>query len=277
MGMVLNKMSIAPTEYPRREIYPRAPLEWVACEFQFPLAPALIQEPAINDVSKAVRVDLPVIRQEEVQTMSLGPAQSSTVADRRYRLLDMKGTRSAVLAGSAIIVETTHYGGYADFRSLIQRVLTSVQTITPIVGIERVGLRYVNEIRLSKQINNVSDWQGWVSNGILQVLDIVGALHPNTLETILRLESKAGMVTVRLASLTGGQVIGNEPLRRRPPLHEGPLFVVDIDSYWVKGDGDFLEFEIESLLKLIDDLHDPVDHIFQSTVTDRFREEMRSR
>ena len=270
-------MSIAPKEYQSREIYPSPPLEWAACELQFPLAPALVQEDAVNAMSKAVRLDLPVIRQEEVQKMSLGPAQSSTATDRRYRFLDMKSTRSTVLTGSAIIVETTHYTGYKDFRSLIGRVLESVQNITPIVGIERVGLRYVNEIRLSKQVDYVSDWKGWVSNGILQVLDIVGDLNPNTLETILRLESKVGNITVRLASLPGGLVIGNEPLRRRPPLHEGPVFVVDIDSYWGSRDGSFLEFEIESLLRLVDDLHDPIGHIFQSTVTDSLREDMRGR
>ena len=268
-------MSVAPREYPHREIYPSAPLEWVACEIRFPLAPALVQQPAIDAMSKAVRLDLPVLRPEEVQTMSLGPVQSSSVAERRFRFLDMKSTKSAIIAGSAVIIETTRYEEYDSFRVLVKKVLSSVQNITQVVGVERVGLRYVNEIRVPAQVSSVQDWQGWMADSIVQVLDIAEDLRPHTLETVLRLGSQVGYVTVRLASLTEGAIIGNDPLRRRSALHNGPLFVIDIDSYWERGDGDFLDFEVVSLLELMDDLHEPVGRVFQSTLTDKLRQEMR--
>lgn len=268
-------MSAMPSDYPRREIYPRAPLEFVACEIRYPLAPALGQQTVPEAMLAAISHDLPIPREENVQTLTLGPGQTSAVTEPRFRFLDRKRTQSAVVSKSAVTIETTGYEEYGDFRALLGKVLSAVRGITTIVGAERVGLRYINEIRVPTHIDSIIDWRDWIANDITAVLNVGEGLKTETLETVLRMVSEPASMTVRLAALTGNGVVGNGPLRRRSKPATGPFFVVDIDSFWEPGDGDLLDFEVEPLLDLVDDLHGPVGHIFQSTLTDKLRRELR--
>jgi len=263
-----------PSDYPRREVYPRAPLEFVACEIRYPLAPALGQPAVPEAMLAAISHDLPIPREENVQTLILGPGQTSAMTEPRFRFLDHKRTRSAVVGRSAVIVETTSYEEYEVFRALVGNVLSAVRGITTVVGAERVGLRYINEIRVPGSIDSALDWRGWIADDIVAVLNTGEGLHTSTLETVLRMVSEPASITLRLAALTGNGVVGNEPLRRRSTPSTGPFFVVDIDSFWEAGDGDLLDFELDRLLDLIDDLHGPVGHIFQSTLTDKLRREL---
>lgn len=268
-------MSVMSSEYPRREVYPRAPLEFVACEIRYPLAPALGRPTVPEAMLAAISHDLPIASEENVQTLAVGHGQTSALSEPRFRFMDRRRARSAVVARSAITVETTSYGEYADFRALLASVLSAVQSIARVVGAERVGLRYINEIRVPAAIASAADWKGWMADDITAVLGIAEGLRTNTLETVLRMASDPASITLRLAALEGAGVVGNSPLRRRSKPVTGPFFIVDIDSYWAAGDNDLLDFEPAKLVRLVDDLHGPVGHIFQSTLTDRLRRELR--
>lgn len=263
------------SDYPRREVYPRAPLEFVACEIRYPFAPALEKSTVPEAMLAAISHDLPIPSEENVQTLTLGPGQTSSMTEPRFRFLDRKRTRSAVVAKSAVTIETTSYEEYGDFRALIGEVLSAVRGIAAIVGAERVGLRYINEIRVPTPVNSVLDWKGWIADEIMAVLSVGQGLHTNTLETVLGMVSEPASITLRLAALKGNGVVGNNPLRRRSMPGTGSFFVVDIDSFWESGDNDLLDFDVDPLLDLVDNLHRPVGRIFQSTLTEKLRRELR--
>ena len=60
-----------------------------------------------------------------------------------------------------------------------------------------------------------------------------------------------------------------------PPVSNasGPLFKLDIDSFWQAVD-EVPEFGVDLILNQADALHEPVRYVFESLITDRFREEV---
>ncbi len=63
------------------------------------------------------------------------------------------------------------------------------------------------------------------------------------------------------------------PELRRPLPPPGPLFKLDIDSYW-QSDDEVPEFEKKGILAKTDELHEPVRGVFENLITDRLREEV---
>lgn len=261
--------------YPGREVYERAPLEFVACEIRYPLTPALGRDDVAEKMPREVLDRLPIPKQEQLHSVTIGPGQaSSSPSEARFRFLNRRRTQSAVVGRSTLTIETTAYSEYQEFRSLLLSVVSAVEGMAQIVGVERVGIRYINEIRVDDEIKTVRDWGTWVSDDVLAVMNVADDLRVSTLESVLRMESEDSHLTLRLAALSGAGVVGNEPLRRRSQPADGPFFVVDIDSYWGPSE-DMLDFESDKLVALIDRLHLPVGSMFQSVLTDKVRDEFR--
>lgn len=63
------------------------------------------------------------------------------------------------------------------------------------------------------------------------------------------------------------------PDLRRPLPPPGPLFKLDIDSFWQAAD-EVPEFDVDLILRQADALHEPVRGVFESVITDRLREEV---
>ena len=67
--------------------------------------------------------------------------------------------------------------------------------------------------------------------------------------------------------------VQSTPDLRRPLPPPGPLFKLDIDSFWQAAD-EVPEFDAELILRQADALHEPVRGVFESVITDRLREEV---
>lgn len=267
----------AMAEYPRREVFPNAPLEFVACEIRVPTAPKLVREDTFESLTDELTDVLPLPSEEQVQTVTVVAGRDGGVeTERRYRFLNRERTASAVVARNAITVETTDYQEFSDFRSLVLTVADAVAATTNIVGIERVGLRYIDEVRVPDEITAASDWRGWISDDALAVLNLAEGYEPDGFQTLVRLagEDSTGVV-LRYAAMVGDGVVGDGPLRRRAPASTGPFFVIDTDSYRTTEGPDMEDFERDSIADILDLIHRPVGTLFHRAITDRLREEFR--
>ncbi|MFC2725538.1 MAG: TIGR04255 family protein, partial [Bifidobacterium dentium] len=65
---------------------------------------------------------------------------------------------------------------------------------------------------------------------------------------------------------------GSTPQLRRPLPSPGPLFKLDIDSYWQPDD--IPVFDPNRILAIADKLHDPVRSMFEGLITNRLRNEV---
>lgn len=70
-----------------------------------------------------------------------------------------------------------------------------------------------------------------------------------------------------------GVAVDSTELRRVRPVANPSYFLLDIDSYWTPSRGT-PEFQLDEVMSKTDVLHSPVRVLFESVITDRYREEI---
>ena len=270
-----------------REVYPSAPLVLVAAEIRHPDTGPLGDKEK-QQLKRALAEDLPVARpltrSGGVMTIGAGTApqfqSAPTTTSPRFLSRDL-GT-SATFHQEAVVVETTRYAGFDTFLALIQRVLTARVNVGVLDGVERLGLRYIDEIRVPG-VGDSSSWRDWVRPALL---------GPNHLAADLDLRNDAwqGISTysgqldadeefdqmtlvVRYGVGEGYALAPDGELRRKTPP-PGPFFLIDIDSYWGPATAGVPTLDLDKLTRALEGLHAPVRNLFENAITDRLRDEV---
>lgn len=252
------------------EAYPHAPLVFVTCELRFPLAPSLSSDATLEALTAAFRETLPMpdmvmLPGSDDASPSLAPSE------RLLRFTDLTRTLSVALTRTSLSVETTAYSGWVGFKAHVSDAVRVVAGQARIVGIERVGLRYINEIRVPTALDDASGWSGWVNPALLGHLDLMPDGAPESLTSVVAMRRGEAGLLVRFASLNDGGAISDEPLRRTIPAREGPFFVIDTDSFRVSPGEQMVDFDTQALEPVLDNLHEPLGGIFEHSITDQTR------
>ena len=263
--------------YENREVFPSAPLEFVAGEVRFPFAPQLSKDEAFESLGVALRPRFPLPeRENRPQGLTISPEGMKPVdAHVLWRFLNRKRTASISITPTSLTVETTDYEEYEQFRPSLSQGLQAIAALNAVVGIERIGLRYIDELRIPRQVDGPADWGGYVNGALLSPLSVVEGFDPVALESVIRLTTgpQRGLI-MRYASLQGPGVVGGRPLKRRSQPATGPFFALDIDSYW-SGEGEEVpDFVPEQVLETFDTLHEPVGVLFLRMITEQFKTEV---
>lgn len=264
--------------YEGREVFPNAPVELVAVEVRFPDS-ARLRRPETLDALQLALEDILPIRQVE-QTMMLAVPRSGQMVTQQHEqvtlLLDRTSTTSATIRPTALTVETTHYDEFDAFREVVHRCMIGLADHRAAPGVERVGLRYVDEIRVPDPIKDAESWTGWVSDDLLAAGRLGGPNSPSMLQGTMQFDTgERTNLVVRYATLTGTGIVDPTLLRRRHTYPAGPFFVLDFDSYWLRHPDRIDELDPQRITDLLDQLHAPVGEMFQRSITDRLREVLR--
>lgn len=249
-----------------RAVFPNAPIELVAAEVRFPDSARLRQPETLDALQLALEDILPIRRRAE-QTMAADPPSTGEEMSQQYEqvtlLIDRHSTISAAIRPNALNVETTHYGEFAEFRDVVRRCTVALAEQRAVPGVDRVGLRYVDEIRVHEPIEDAGSWERWVSGDLLAARSLGGSNRPSMLQGTMRFETgEHTSLTVNYAMLTGRGVV--QPISLRPrDTSSGPFFVLDIDSYWEPPSDQVDEFDPERIVALLDKLHPPVVETFR--------------
>ena len=116
-------------------------------------------------------------------------------------------------------METTKYRRYEDVRLLLEKSLTALADAIVPDGVTRIGLRYIDEIRVpSNDDSGIPRWDEWVDGSLLGPHDIeIGqGLLPVRNEGA---SAFSGGDSTRLVLRYGAQdtyVVGSTPQLRRP-------------------------------------------------------------
>src|SRR6266568_509815 len=145
--------------YDNREVFPSAPLEFVAGEVRFPFAPQLSKDEAFETLGAALRSRFPLPeRENRPPGVAISPEGVKPVeAHVLWRFLNRRRTASVSITPSSLTVETTAYEEYEEFRALLSEGLLSLASLGAVVGVERVGLRYVDEVRVAHAVRRPGD------------------------------------------------------------------------------------------------------------------------
>ncbi|MEU0940518.1 TIGR04255 family protein [Embleya sp. NPDC005971] len=260
------------------------PLVFVAAEVRTAYTPALIDDAMIAAITTSVP-SLVVPHREQRTTFTWGaeklPGQSQETA---LRLMDKASGFSLMLTTSSVTLETTRYPGIDVFSQIFQKCIEVASEVARPAIVERVGLRYVNELRSPSPIERILDWREVVnSDALCMVAGAEVALRGTGLpedavtdtagyQSVYAAKLSGNRaVTMRLVALESGSVIGPTPLRRESPASNDPLFVVDLDGFWPREHGDANDFDPQALVKTLLSLHAPIEDLFLWATTDHFR------
>lgn len=263
-----------------REIYPNAPIVLMVVEVRHPLCDPL-ERKQVHHLSALVREALPL--PGEIKEMSVEfqagpgstPTHQQTVATfPRWTTRDRR--TALAVRQDGLTIETTQYRGYEHVRALLELALKARIAVGPPAGVERLGLRYIDEIRVPDENGNGRPaWGDWVDPALLGPAHIASGLSlvPEKSEGVIVFSNTNNRALVLRYGAQEGLVVQSTANLRRPVPPPGPLFKLDIDSYWQSGD-EVPEFATDLILSQVDALHEPVRGVFESLISDRLREEV---
>jgi len=263
-----------------REVYPNAPVVLVALEIRHPTAGSLSVAER-GAIKRRLTRHVPIMRMGRMQQLTLLQAVGEPVSltgsqtHEFPRYFSRDNTMAVSIRDDAVVVETTRYERWEQLRTVLADLIEVRQEIGGVDGVERIGLRYVDEIRVANEQASGSGWASWVDPALLgpaQLGEELGLAVAESQGIMVFTQSADRTVVLRYGAREGYAVNPGGDLRRSTPS-PGPYFLLDIDSFWAPGEGT-PEFDRKLLLETCDALHAPVRSLFERLITERLREEV---
>jgi uncharacterized protein (TIGR04255 family) len=250
----------------------------VAAEIRYPRVDELASSlpPTFRD---QIRELFPIPEEQNQLTVSLSPAGPSTEQVRQHRFVARDRLMSVTVDRDAVTVEATEYAGWTTFRSQLVHVVRALEQARRPDGILRVGLRYIDEIRLPDAPENVQGWRGWIDDRLVAPFGLDDQAHLSNGMVVLQYGEPPGYVTIfRAAPFAAGRTVQQGgPLRVPVETPDGPYFLFDTDASWADPDRQVPEFDSDRIAEILDDLHEPCRRLFEASITDRLRDAVLNR
>jgi uncharacterized protein (TIGR04255 family) len=259
-----------------REIYPNDPLQLVAFELRMPYVPTFAgQEAAAAALYARLRDTLPIIGSGPVAAVQIHAGEggiSTREAPIPLRLLNRNKTLSVTISPTALIVETSGYEHFEVFEAVIRTLLEAAGS--DVAGIERVGLRYINEVRV-RDVKTVNDWQAYINPTLLAGLDMDNDFSAEAIHGMVQYELGEGRrVNMRFGALPEGGIVNPAGPLRFKTSDGGPYFLIDLDSFWTAPEDETPEFTVDRTMEICLSLRPPLHALFEAAITDRLRDEV---
>jgi uncharacterized protein (TIGR04255 family) len=255
------------------EVYPKAPVVLVALEVRHPTADPLTPAET-RAIKKRLSEHFPLESTGQATNVQLmvGATRPDVNIENFTRFLNRTKTMAVSFRREAIAVEASEYPGWRKFSELITEALAAREETSPVDGVERVGLRYIDEVRVPG--NGDTNWADWMADSMLGPPADAIDLHLGQWQGVGVYGNQPGqMLVMRYGPRTGYALDPNSDLRRVRPTDGGSFFLVDIDSFWTP-DGEVPEFDRDMLASRCEELHGPIRKLFEGVIKDRLRNEV---
>jgi uncharacterized protein (TIGR04255 family) len=261
--------------------FPNAPLVLTVLEIRYPELDEGVGRRAKHQMRDALRKQLPLVENvtEEQVEVAIGAPMPAMVQRRNFpRFTTRDRTTALVVKEQALVLETTVYEGWEEsFRPLITSVVRAfAQTSSP-DGVLRIGLRYIDEIRIPKVVSLPGDWHAYIDRHLLAPASsdfLPASLKPTVWQGLVQYKTASdSTLTVRYGPQDGHAVDPRGSTRRKNPPLPGPFFLLDSDSFWQPSE-EVPAFDADSILAICDSLHEPTREFFRIAVTDKLRDEV---
>lgn len=252
-----------------REIYPSTPLALVAAEIRHPAASPL-SDSARSQLKARLAPIFPLAK--PVQRMTVTPTQAAVSTDARFMSRDR--TSSVTFRDDVIVVETTKYERRRVLREKLREAVLARQEAAPVDGVERLGIRYVNEVRVPG-LESSREWADWIAPALTGPLALAtdGGLETQAWQGVSVLGDAQSGVVVRHGVFDGYAVNPVGDLQRAAPP-PSPFFLIDLDCYWVPS-GETPPLEWDLIDSHFDQASLAAHDLFEQLITDKLREVLR--
>ena len=261
--------------------FPNPPLVLTVLEIRYPEIAGGLGDRERAGLKSALNEYLPLMEShiEEQFAVAVGASAPASVQRRIYTRFGTRDRTTALLVKQdALVLETTAYAGWEEhFRPLVGEVVGALERVSRPDGVLRVGLRYIDEIRVPGIKLAPGDWRGYIDKHLLAGAApefIPEHMRPSVWQGVAQYQTTAGStLAVRYGPQEGYAVDPQSPTRRKNPPSSGLFFLLDSDSYWL-GDEEVPEFTADWILERCNLLHAPAREFFDIAVTNRLCDEV---
>jgi len=254
---------------PRYEPEPlsNTPLALVVAQIQFPPVLSIqTDDKALARFQDLLRDRYPYLSIGQQIGINIGPQgvePQGPPAGRIYQFTDADRAWVVSLTVESVALEARSYTDYADFSDRVLRLIDTVKEVYRIQMRQRVGLRYINEIR-HPDVSAINDWTSLLRHELLGLVarDDFGPLIRSSLQE-LSLDLPNGRLTIRHGYLSQGTTVA--PLPGDAPKDEGPFYLLDFDAF----DEQVRDLEDHTLDELLQSYNHTMFQLFRWLVQDR--------
>lgn len=261
--------------YERREVFPQTPLALVAAEVSFTDAPRLRKAEVLDDFAIAMEERLPVVEQTEESTFNFGPNLPLQMGGQVQGLRLMSRDKTSVLTvfPSRLTYETTRYTEFPAFRDEFLNCVSALTQLKVRPAVRRVGLRYIDEIRIPGVGVDARSWAPWVDRRLVDHLSIgpkSAIAQRNEGLMIFNLGGGRGL-NIRFAALPAGVVVTAPNPVREVADKDQPFFVLDFDGYQEFDSYSATLLDADTIKDALDAVHPYAGEAFQESIGDKSR------
>jgi uncharacterized protein (TIGR04255 family) len=212
-------------------------------------------------------------------TLTVGATGPMAQQAIRQRFMPRDRLMSVTVGRDAVVLETTAYETWTDFRDLFAEVLSALADSQRPDGYLRLGLRYIDEIRVPEEIPTVADWRGWVADALVEPFTIDDTASPTSATIALQYGEYPGYQTLfKAAPFASGRTVQDEgPLLVPFATPDGPYYLLDTDSSWFDPQSAVPEFDVVAMTEMFNNLHAPCKRLFERSLGPRLRPEVLDR
>lgn len=225
-----------------------SPLSGVDVALPAPLTEAAIRTFPIPEQRDAVT--------REVRIDSKGVVTSSEERFKEWRFHGKERTKTLTIGPRVVLAQYTAYQAYelvkTEFIGIIDRLSEHFRDVQP----KRVGLRYINEIKLPEE--NPINWSSYLAPQLLSLFEFPPASDRPALSRVFH-NLELSLDDFNL-SYRFGMHNPDYPARIRQKV-----FILDFDAYTQSA------VEIKDVGRLLDDFHSSVQRYFEQSITDTLR------
>lgn len=259
--------------YPNREVFPNAPLALVAAEIRFTDAARLRQQQTRDDIAIALENRFPFAEPLQQANFNLTVGGAPQVQERIGVVLkNTSSTESLTLMSESLTYETTAYSSFEELLEAITTACDALVAAKVLPAVQRVGLRYIDEVRVPETVVDVRQWSRWIDERLIGHLwvgpDDFPATSTQTVSTYDLGEGRG--LNVRCAALDQGTIVVPQHLKRSA-IESGPFFVLDFDGFRDFSRLDPVQLSAEVVSASLSVVHVPCGTAFQRSITDEAR------
>lgn len=259
-------------DVPERVGFEQSPLVLTVCQVRYSPMLAVSHPPAVAPFQQAIMDQYPIAAQQQEQNVQIHvegnpdlnqASIQSSLGAIAWRFGDLDETWTVVLTPEFLTLETRVYRDFSDFADRMERLLGALdKTIHPVVGL-RIGLRYVNEIRLAE-----NEWRAAIRSDLLGPLAIpqFGAVAKQSIQHLQFVEPNGIRVNMQHGLFPNGSVVNPRP-GEAPP--DGPFYLLDFDVYQEFKPGS-LSLKPRTVLGHVWQFHEVVSRLFRWSVTEDY-------
>ncbi|WP_228543344.1 TIGR04255 family protein [Micromonospora sp. S-DT3-3-22] len=255
------------------------PLVLTAFEVRYPSTPRL--RSVLTSLAEAMSHRLPDISRDKEGALgrtSLGfGAHRGLTEPALMTMANPERTEVCTVRDNVVALEVTQYASYEDFRALIGDFLHALYRTEAIISIDRVGIRYLDELRTGT-VEGASDWAEWIRPELVSPLNLATDYTVLNYTGTLRFQLDHDCFlslrwgALRRPALRQSMSTG---LRIRRPNGSAPVFMLDLDGAWVPDSATKFD-DIEKVLSATDRLHSAIKQLFASSVQEQLLEQIAS-